>query len=60
MHGNSLGKIPGFPGKWEPCVMRIWERNKGAESRRYEVIALTTHFGFSDLLTLQLGQHHQM
>ena len=26
--------------------------------RRFEVIALTSHFGFRDLLTLKLGQDH--
>ena len=28
------------------------------KTRGYEVIALTTHFGFRDLLTSKLGQDH--
>ena len=32
----------------------------GPKSRRYEVIALTIHFGFRDLVTPKLGQGHWM
>ena len=33
-------------------------KNEGPKSRRYEVIALTSHFDFRDLVTWKLSQGH--
>ena len=42
-------------------VMYMRWKNEGFESRRYEVIALTSsHYVFRDLVTLKLGQGHWM
>ena len=44
--------------EFQISVMHMSWKTKGPKLRRYEVIALTSHFGLLDLLTLKLGQDH--
>ena len=48
-------KLFGRPS-WKMAAYGAGSNNEGPKSRRYEVIALTSHFGFRDLVTLKLGQ----
>ena len=41
-------------------VMHMRWKNEDPKSRRHDVIALTGHFGFRDLVVLKLGQGHWM